>query len=264
MPDETRKYSTIITTNGAAKIADCILSGKSLLILEAAAGDGGGAYYEPTVDQAELKGERWRGEIASAELSPTTPNMIDVKVVIGEEVGGFTIREMALYDDEGLMIAVCNTPDTEKVALTGGVSGKLTMLMHIVVADASVVQFVINPSLDIVSREDLEAAITEHNTSNTCHGDIRQLALNSVQQGQVYLKAESDSLLSGAVDTHNADGTAHPSIQVNVAGLDSRLKTLELKYGTNVTGNSFEVTFANLTGLVVTGVWNTTYSRLEF
>ena len=46
--------------------------------------------------------------------------------------------------------------------------------------------------------------------------------------------------------------------------LDSRLTTLELKYGTNVTGNSFNVSFANLTGLVVTGVWNKSYARIEF
>lgn len=31
------------------------------------------------------------------------------------------------------------------------------------------------------------------------------------------------------------------------SGLDSRLSVLELKYGTNVTGNSFEVTFGTLT-----------------
>lgn len=49
-----------------------------------------------------------------------------------------------------------------------------------------------------------------------------------------------------------------------ISGLDSRLTTLELKYGTNVTGNSFSISFANLTGLVVTGVWNKNYARIEF
>lgn len=44
----------------------------------------------------------------------------------------------------------------------------------------------------------------------------------------------------------------------------SRLKTLELKYGTNVTGSSFEVTFVTLTDVVVTGVWNEELGRIEF
>ena len=33
---------------------------------------------------------------------------------------------------------------------------------------------------------------------------------------------------------------------------------------TNITGNAFTVTFASLVGLVVTGVWNETYQRVEF
>lgn len=157
--EEVRSYGAKITAQGAALLADCLLRGEMLKIAEAAAGDGGGAYYEPTVDQQELKNEMWRGMIASAQLSPTTPNMIDVKIVMGDDVGGFTIREMGLFSDTGVLIAVCNMPDTEKVSISNGVSGKLTMMMHIIVADTSVLEFIINPSLDIVSREDLEEAL---------------------------------------------------------------------------------------------------------
>ncbi len=257
-------YGTIITSEGAAIIADCILNGKMLVISEAAAGDGGGAYYQPTVGQESLVNEKWRGEIASAELNPSTLNMIDVKIVIGDEVGGFVIREMGLFSEDGVLIAVCNTPDTEKVAISGGVSGKLTMVMHIIVADVSVVNFTINPSLDTVSKEELDDAIFQHNASSTCHADIRQLALNSMQQGDAYTKEESDTLLADGIGTHNAYNEAHPAIQASLSGLDSRLATLELKYGTNVTGNSFDVDFVDLNDLVVTGVWNKDYARIEF
>lgn len=257
-------YGTIITSEGAAIIADCILNGKMLVISEAAAGDGGGAYYQPTVGQKSLVNEKWHGEIAAAEISTSIQNMIDVKIVIGDEVGGFVIREMGLFSEEGVLIAVCNTPDTEKVAISGGVSGKLTMVMHIIVADVSVVEFTINPSLDTVSKEELEDAIFQHNASGTCHADIRQLALNSMQQGDAYTKEESDTLLADGIGTHNTHAEAHPAIQSSLSALDSRLKTLELKWGTKVTGNSFDVDFANLTDLVVTGVWNKDYARIEF
>ncbi len=156
--DQTQ-YGTIITTQGAAMIAQCILEGKKLPIVEAAAGDADGAYYQPTVDQTALKGEKWRGQIVSATLNSNTPNMLDVKIVIGEDVGGFTIREMALFDSDGNMIAICNTPATEKVMLSGNVSGKLTMLMHLLVADASVLEFTITPSLDTVTRQEMDAAL---------------------------------------------------------------------------------------------------------
>ena len=156
--DQT-EYGTVMTTQGAAIIADCVLNGRKLPIVEAAAGDGGGEATTPTPGQTALVNERWRGEIAGKSLSPTTPNMIDVKIVIGDNVGGFTIREMGLYSDTGVLIAVCNTPATEKVAISSGVYGKLAMIMHIVVADVSVLEFKITPSLDMVNRQELDEAV---------------------------------------------------------------------------------------------------------
>lgn len=262
MPEKT--YGTIITTAGAAIIAECILNGEKLNIKEAAAGDGGGAYYVPTVDQTGLINEKWRGDIANAERSASTPNMIDVKIVIDNDVGGFTVREMGLFDEDGTLIAVCNTPDTEKVTIEGGISGKLTMVMHIIVADASVVTFTINPSLDTVSKAELDAALSEHNTGSTSHSDLRAALLNKMDNGAAYTKAQSDTLRAEAISAHNAASDAHPSTLVAITGLDSRLTTLELKYGSDVTGNSFEVTFVNLTGVEVAGIWNEELARIEF
>ena len=245
MPEQVKQYGTKVTTLGASRITACILAGTKLKITQAAAGDGGGGYYVPTVDQTELMGEMWRGPIVSAVQTPAVPNMLDVKIVIDDSVGNFVCREMGLYSEDGVLIAVCNTPDTEKVAISTGVDGRLTMVMHIVVADASVLEFTIVPALDVVSREDLERAIEEHNIDPASHADIRQA-------------------IPAAVDAHNSASDVHPELQATVGGIDARLAVLELKYGTNITGNSFTVTFASLVGLVVTGVWNETYQRVEF
>lgn len=245
MPDIEKRYGTKITAVGASRITACILAGTKLKITQAAAGDGGGGYYVPTVDQTELVAELWRGPIVSAVQNPAVPNMLDVKIVIDDSVGNFVCREMGLFSEDGELIAICNTPDTEKVAISTGVDGRLTMVMHIVVADASVLEFTIIPALDVVSREDLERAISEHNTDPAAHEDIRQA-------------------ITDAVETHDNAADVHPELQNTVGGIDARLAVLELKYGTNITGNSFTVTFAALTGLVVTGVWNETYQRVEF
>lgn len=244
MPDE-RKYGTKVTTLGSSRITACILDGTKLKITQAAAGDGGGGYYVPTVDQTELMGELWRGPIVSAVQNATVPNMLDVKIVIDDSVGNFICREMGLYSEDGVLIAICNTPDTEKVAISTGVDGRLTMVMHIVVADSSVLEFTVVPALDTVSQEDLERAIEEHNTDPASHADIRQA-------------------IPEAVAAHNTASDVHPELQTTMSGIDARLAVLELKYGTNVTGNSFTVTFASLAGLLVTGVWNETYQRVEF
>lgn len=155
-----KQYGTIITTAGAARIAESILGGTTLVISSAAVGDGGGAYYAPTVGQTALVRERWRGEIASAQLNDEAANMLDVKVVLPDDVGGFTVREMGLFAEDGTLVAVCNTPDVEKVTASGSVTGKLVMLMHIVVADASAVEFSVTPTLDTVGREEFETVKT--------------------------------------------------------------------------------------------------------
>ena len=56
-------------------------------------GDGGGTYYIPTADMTELRGERWRGNIAQKRVNPDSPNMIEIRAVIPRDVGGFTVRE---------------------------------------------------------------------------------------------------------------------------------------------------------------------------
>lgn len=53
-------------------------------------------------------------------------------------------------------------------------------------------------------------------------------------------------------------------IKALISPLSTRLTTLELKYDTNVTGNSWSVAFTSLSGVVVTGVWNESQGRIEF
>jgi uncharacterized protein YlxW (UPF0749 family) len=85
-----------------------------------------------------------------------------------------------------------------------------------------------------------------------------------MQQGDAYTKDESDQAISEAIAAHNGSSTAHPALQVNMTSLESRIKTLELKFGTSVTGSGFEITFTDLSQLVVTGVWNVEFARVEF
>lgn len=155
----TSKYGTIITAIGKAKITAAVWSGKKVNITLAAVGDGGGAYYKPTEDQTDLIRECWRGAIASYAISESNPNMIDIKFIVPADVTGFTVREAKVIDDEGDTIAIWNTPEAERVDISEGASFPLTMMSHILVEDASAVTVTVNPALDTVSREEMEAAI---------------------------------------------------------------------------------------------------------
>ena len=150
-----KQYGTKLTVLGEAAIAGNVLEGTKLDVVEIAAGDGGGGWYEPSAEQTALVGEVWRGEIAAYTLNPLNPKMVDIKGVIPSSDGGFTIREMGVYDRSVTLIGVCNTQDMEKARPDSGAGGKLDVIMHLIVTDANALNIVVKPSLDTVSLEDV-------------------------------------------------------------------------------------------------------------
>ena len=116
---EDKTYGTLVTDCGIQLIAAAVMEGKKINITDLAVGDGGGSYYKPNSTMTALKGEKWRGKVNRVEINEKSPNMIDVVAVIPSDVGGWTIREMGVLDETETLIAVCNTPDTEKVIISG-------------------------------------------------------------------------------------------------------------------------------------------------
>lgn len=56
-------YYSILTTIGAEKLAQAIITEIPVKITTIAVGDGNGQFYSPRPDQAQLKRETWRGDI---------------------------------------------------------------------------------------------------------------------------------------------------------------------------------------------------------
>ena len=114
MAEIENKYGSIVTDVGIQLVTEAVMEGQKVNITTLAVGDGGGSYYKPNSTMTALKGEKWRGKVNRVEVNEKSPNMIDVVAVVPSDVGGWTIREMGVFDDaeEPNMIAVCNTPDT--------------------------------------------------------------------------------------------------------------------------------------------------------
>ena len=79
-----------------------------------------------------------------------------------------------------------------------------------------------------------------------------------------YTKKDTDEKISNGISQHNASSVAHPDIRGSMAELEASIRSLELKLSTDVTQNPFSVTFVDLNGLTVTGVWNDAQARIEF
>lgn len=146
-------FYSILTAVGLAKIANAQVSGNKVNLTQIAVGDGGGTYYNPTQNDTHLKNEVWRGNIGSVEIDPENPNWIVIESYIPSTVGGFTVREVGIFDAEGDMIAIGKYPETFKPSLEEGASKDLLLRMIIEVTNASAVTMKVDPSVIIASRK---------------------------------------------------------------------------------------------------------------
>ena len=123
-------------------------------------GDGGGLPYRPTRDMTALKNEVWRGDmrgdIVSYEIMEESPNVIRIKALLPSDAGGFTVREMGLFDSENQMIAIANTADIVKVRSIDGMQSEIELAMRIAVSNTDAVVFEIDSNLVYASQKDLE------------------------------------------------------------------------------------------------------------
>ncbi len=85
-----------------------------------AVGDGGGSPTQPDESQTKLVNEKRRAALNSLQIDTGNSNQVIAEQVIPEDVGGWWIRELGLYDKNGVLVAIANTPDTYKPQLTEG------------------------------------------------------------------------------------------------------------------------------------------------
>lgn len=148
------EFFTILTATGRNKLAAATATGTPLTLTQMAVGDGdNGAYYSPTEAQTVLKHEVWRGAINHLAVDANNPNWIVAELVIPDNVGGFYIREVGLFDSTGAMIAVGKFPESYKPTLAAGSNKQLYVRMILEVANTSAVTLLVDPSVVLATRQ---------------------------------------------------------------------------------------------------------------
>ncbi|UDN56910.1 phage tail protein [Clostridioides sp. ES-S-0010-02] len=165
MADE--QFYTILTNIGKAKIANAGMLGKSVVLEKIQAGDRGGSYYNPTEDQTALKNKVWEGNINAFDKDENNPNWIIATACVPGSIGGFTVREMALIDNEGDMIAICKSPETYKPKVGNGAMKDLYLKFIIEVSNVEKVTLIVDPTAIFSTKKDEEKILTNINTLDT-------------------------------------------------------------------------------------------------
>lgn len=154
--ESTKLYEAVVTDIGNERMMNAVANGKKVAITTFAVGDGSGEYYRPETNMTALKSEVWRGNINSCEISPEAGNVLIVSAICPGDAGGFTIREMGVFDEENNMIAVCNCPATPKVAITDGVVNEMRLEMEMALINGDSVELVIDPNIVTATKKDIE------------------------------------------------------------------------------------------------------------
>lgn len=155
------KYYALLTNVGAAKLANATALGEQVEITQMAVGDGNGALPTPNPEQTALVHELRRAPLNTLTIDPVNTNQIIAEQVIPEDVGGWWIREIGLYDSDGDMIAVANCAETYKPLLQEG-SGRMQVIRVIlIVSSTQAVTLKIDPSVVLATRQYVDDQIIQ-------------------------------------------------------------------------------------------------------
>ncbi|HIE4802039.1 TPA: phage tail protein [Serratia marcescens] len=176
----TAKYRALLTEQGKALLANAAATGQKLEITHMAVGDGGGSATNPLETQTKLVNEKRRAVLNSLQVNASNNNQVTAEQVIPEDVGGWWIRELGLYDKSGVLVAIANTPDTYKPLLTEGAGRTQVVRMVLLVKGDANATIVADKTALLVSRDTLSAAIAEHARSRN-HPDATLLAKGFTQ-----------------------------------------------------------------------------------
>ena len=134
-----------------------------------------------------LINEKYRAALNRVEIADMAANVIRTEILIMPQVGGFWIREAALYDEDGECIAVANLAPTYKPLLSEGAGRMQSVNLWIAVSNTAAVELQADPtviiaSVDEVNRAKREAKDYADEVVSQLDTDIKQAITDAVKQ----------------------------------------------------------------------------------
>ena len=192
------QYFAILTDYGTRAIAHALSQGQPLQLSQFAVGDGNGQAVTPTASATALVHQTHIAPVSAVSLDPRNNKQVIVELTIPENVGGFYIREMGVFDAQNKLIAYANCPESFKPTESSG-SGKVQVLRMILkVESSSAVTLSIDNSVIFVTRQQMAPKTITATTQNGFDesGHSHEIAkASTTQQGitQLYTGYDSQS-----------------------------------------------------------------------
>ncbi|WP_458379200.1 phage tail protein [Pseudomonas chlororaphis] len=161
MTDQNSQFFAILTAIGKAKQANADALGTPWTFSQMGVGDANDTEPVPSEQQTQLIRERRRAPLNQVKVDPNNANIIIAEQVIPEDVGGWWIREIGLYDAAGDLVAVANCAPSFKPLLSQGSGRTQVVRMNLIVSNTANVELKIDPSVVLATRAYVDGKVLE-------------------------------------------------------------------------------------------------------
>ncbi|HBS6708806.1 phage tail protein [Klebsiella pneumoniae] len=156
-----KKYYAVLTSAGKEAFASSAISGTPVGFSYMGVGDGDEMLPVNGVLRSGLINERYRAPLNRLVIADQGANVIRAEMIMMPQVGGFWLREAALYNNDGICLAVATLPPSYKPLLAEG-SGRLQSVnLWIAVSNTASVELKADPAVIIASVAEVERAKNE-------------------------------------------------------------------------------------------------------
>lgn len=146
------KFYTILTETGKAKLANAAALGRQVKLTNLAVGDGNGVEYDPVETQESLKNETYRTPVSHLGTDAQNKNWVIAEGMVPVDVGGWFVREVGVFDEDGDLFAIGKYPETYKPILSEGTGRDLYIRFIMVVSNTSAIDLKIDPTVAIATK----------------------------------------------------------------------------------------------------------------
>lgn len=162
-------YGSVLTVIGAAQIANSQITGVAPVWTAMGVGDGGGHVVTPSAARTALVREVYRGQINTLYRPGDDETQIVAELVIQPQTGGWTLREVGIYDADGNLVVYGSLPEMVKPVLAEGSGITAVIRARVAVGSNGNVTLKIDPSIVIATRKYVNDMLTAHSLATGAH-----------------------------------------------------------------------------------------------
>ncbi|MGX2975639.1 phage tail-collar fiber domain-containing protein [Ursidibacter arcticus] len=192
----SKTYYSVLTTYGSQLFASAMANRQAVNIRQMAVGDGNGRAVTPDSARTTLVREVHRANISAVSPDPRNNKQVIFELTIPENVGGFWIREIGIYDAQNRLVAYANCPETFKPRLEEG-SGKIQVIrMVLLVSSSNAVTLTVDDSVIWATRGQLTPKTITANSKNSVDSTGHTHAIDSASTTQKGIVQLNNTLTS--------------------------------------------------------------------